>query len=159
MRVFGRLDPNYLEGGLMKLSEISDVRLQTKGVMFKYLLFEIEQSGEKKKLVRGVNYQPYHNDVDDQIVQWVREELREGSFFEKGGDFRIEGGGTITLNPYSETLAVFGASVVYGEEENREDVAKMFERAFPDHEVSWSDADSQSKKETSPASKAEPEET
>ncbi len=132
----------------MKLGEIPDVRLQTKGVMFQYLLFEIEQAGQSKTIVRGVNYQPYRDDADEQLVEWVREELQEGNSLDQDGGLKIEGGGTITLNPYYETLTLFGASQEYGEEKNRADVARMFEQAFPDHEVSWSTAEPESEPST-----------
>ena len=131
----------------MKLEEIPDVRLQTKGVMFQYLLFKVIRAGKSKSIVRGVNYQLYQNNAAEQLIKWVREELEEESLLDQGG-LNIEGGGTLTLNPYYETLTLFGSSQMYGEEKNRADVAKMFEQSFPDHEVSWSPAEPEPKPST-----------
>ena len=136
----------------MKLEEIPDVRLQTKGVMFQYLLFKVIRAGKSKSIVRGVNYQLYQNNAAEQLIKWVREELEEESLLDQGG-LNIEGGGTLTLNPYYETLTLFGSSQTYGEEKNRADVAKMFEQSFPDHEVSWSPAEPEPKPSTPKKSK------
>ena len=136
----------------MKLEEIPDVRLQTKGVMFQYLLFKVIRAGKSKSIVRGVNYQLYQNNAAEQLIKWVREELEEESLLDQGG-LNIEGGGTLTLNPYYETLTLFGSSQMYGEEKNRADVAKMFEQSFPDHEVSWSPAEPEPKPSTPKKSK------
>jgi hypothetical protein len=137
----------------MKLEEIPDVRLQTKGVMFQYLIFKIVSAGKSKTIVRGVNYQLYYDNADEKLMKWVRKELEEDSLLDQGGGVKIEGGGTLTLNPYYETLTLFGSSQTYGEETNRADVAKMFEQSFPDHEVSWSPAEPEPKPSTPKNSK------
>ena len=121
----------------MELSEIPEVWLRTEGVMFKYLYFEAQQSGQIKGLVRALNYAPYVHDIEEQIVLWLREELVTTTFLTAGGILNILGGGTMTLNRYYETIALFGASESHGVEKDREAVARLIEGAFPDYEVTW----------------------
>ena len=121
----------------MELLESPEVRLQTEGVMFKYLYFEAQQSGQTKGFVRALNYAPYVSDLEEQIVLWLREELEATNFFIAEGVLKTLGGGTMTLNRYYETITLFGASESHGAEENREAVARSIEGAFPDHEVTW----------------------
>ena len=121
----------------MELSEIAGVRLEEGGVMIKYLLFQLEQEGQSRAIVRGVNYQSYREGLEEQIVQAAEQELRDSSFLDQGGGFEVAGGGSITLNPYYETITLFGASQSYGVEGNREAVAQMLEAAYPEHKVSW----------------------
>ncbi len=121
----------------MSLAEIADVRLEGGGVMFQYLLLQLEWEAEKRTIVRGLNYQPYVAKIEEQIVESAREELGENGFFEKGGDLQIEGGGSVAFNLYYENITLFGSNPTYGVEENREAVAKMIENAYPEHEVSW----------------------
>ncbi len=121
----------------MSLSEIADIRLDGGGVMFQYLLLQLERDAEKRTIVRGLNYQPYAGKVEEQIVKSVREELGENGFFENGGDLQIGGGGSVAFNLYYEHITLFGSNSTYGMEENREAVAKMIEKAYPEHKVSW----------------------
>ncbi len=121
----------------MSLAEIADVRLEGGGVMFQYLLLQLEWAAEKRTIVRGLNYQPYAGKIEEQIVKSAREELGENGFFEKGGDLQIGGGGSVAFNLYYENITLFGSNPTYGMEENREAVAKMIEKAYPEHEVSW----------------------
>lgn len=130
----------------MDLSEISEVRLQTQGIMFKYLYFEAHQSGQTKKFVRGLNYVPYETDLEKQIVMWLTEELEATNFFNVQGVLKIQGGGTLALNPYYETITLFGASKFHGVEENRGLVAQSIETAFPDHTVTWFDLEIEEQK-------------
>ncbi len=126
----------------MELSEIASVRLEEGGVMYKYLLIQLEQDGQTKAVVRGLNYQSYRKDLEEQIVRTAEQELRDSRFLDQGGSFEVTGGGSITLNPYCQTMTLFGASQIYGAEGNREPVAKMVEAAYPAHEVSWFSPDS-----------------
>ena len=121
----------------MALSEIADVRLEGGGVMFQYLLLQLERAAEKRSIVRGLNYKPYAGKIEEQIVKSAREELGENGFFENGGDLQIGGGGSLAFNLYYEKITLFGSNPTYGMEENREAVAKMIEKAYPEHEVSW----------------------
>jgi len=70
----------------MSLAEIADVRLEGGGVMFQYLLLQLEWDAERRTIVRGLNYQPYVDKIEEQIVESAREELGENGFFEMGGD-------------------------------------------------------------------------
>ncbi len=94
-------------------------------------------AAEKRTIVRGLNYQPYAGKIEEQIVKSAREELGENGFFENGGDLQIGGGGSVAFNLYYENITLFGSNPTYGMEENREAVAKMIEKAYPEHEVSW----------------------
>ncbi len=105
--------------------------------MFQYLLLQLERAAEKRTIVRGLNYQPYVGTIEEQIVESAREELGENGFFENGGDLQIGGGGSVAFNLYYEQITLFGSNPTYGMEENREAVAKMIEKAYPEHEVSW----------------------
>ena len=120
----------------MRLPEIPEVRLEDSGgVTFSYLVFQLELGGEKKSVVRGLNYQPSERAVEERIIGWAKDELEECGFFESGGDFLVEGGGSLTINPYDETVVLFGSNKAYGSERDREEVARRFERSFPNHEV------------------------
>ena len=121
----------------MSLAEIADVRLEGGGVMFQYLLLQLEWDAERRTIVRGLNYQPYVGKIEEQIVESAREELGENGFFEKGGDLQIGGGGSVAFNLYYENITLFGSNPTYGMEEDRDAVAKMIESAYPEHEVSW----------------------
>jgi hypothetical protein len=121
----------------MSFSDVADVRLEGGGVMFQYLLLQLERAAEKRTIVRGLNYQPYAGKIEEQIVKSAREELGENGFFEDGGDLQIAGGGSVAFNLYYENITLFGSNPTYGMEENREAVAKMIEKAYPEHEVSW----------------------
>jgi hypothetical protein len=121
----------------MSFPDIADVRLEGGGVMFQYLLLQLERAAEKRTIVRGLNYQPYAGKIEEQIVKSAREELGENGFFENGGDLQIAGGGSAAVNLYYEHITLFGSNPTYGMEENREAVAKMIETAYPEHKVSW----------------------
>ncbi len=105
--------------------------------MFQYLLLQLEWDAERRTIVRGLNYQPYAGKIEEQIVKSAREELGENGFFENGGDLQIAGGGSVAFNLYYEHITLFGSNPTYGMEENREAVAKMIEKAYPEHKVSW----------------------
>ncbi len=121
----------------MSLAEIADVRLEGGGVMFQYLLLQLEWAAEKRTIVRGLNYQPYVGNIEEQIVKSAREELGENDFFENGGDLQVGGGGSVAFNLYYENITLFGSNPTYGVEEDRDAVAKMIQKAYPAHEVSW----------------------
>ena len=145
------------EGELMELSEIASVRLEEGGVMIKYLLFQLDREGQAKAIVRGVNYQSYREGLEEQIVQAAEQELRDSSFLDQGGGFEVAGGGSITLNPYYETITLFGASRSYGVEQDREAVAKMLEVAYPEHKVSWFSPDEPKSEDAEPEEKSSEE--
>ena len=121
----------------MEFAEIDNVQLEEGGVMFRYLLIQIERNGQTKDIVRGVNYQSYREGLEEKIVQAVERELRDRDFIEGGGVIKVDGGGSIALNPYQETVILFGSSQGYGVEQDRECVAKMLGVAYPEHTVSW----------------------
>ena len=126
--------------------------------MFKYLLIQLERQGQTKAVVRGLNYQSYRDGLEEQIVQTAKQELRDSSFLDQGGSFEVTGGGSITLNPYCQTLTLFGASERYGAEGNREPVAQMLEAAYPEHKVSWFSPDAPQSEDSEPAEES-PEES
>ncbi len=119
----------------MELSEICAVELKDKGVTFKYLILTLEMKGEKKGILRGLNYQPYDSRANERIIGWTKEELEESGFFENGGDFTVDGGGSLTRNPYQQTITLFGANKIYGPEPDRQTAAQMVQEAFPAHQV------------------------
>ena len=43
----------------------------------------------------------------------------------------------MAYNPYYQTIKLFGTSLNYGAEEDREASAKLLECAYPECEVSW----------------------
>lgn len=116
---------------------VPDVQLEGEGVMFRYLLFDLEQGGVSKTILRGVNYQSYNTGLEQEIIRTTREELRTRAFFEGGGELNVKGGASVAYNPYYETITLFGTSSNYGAEEDREASAKLLERAYPECEVSW----------------------
>lgn len=122
----------------MGLSEIPSVRLEDSGgVTFKYLVLVLQLDGQKISIVRGMNYQPYHPDFEEKIIGWTKQELDDVGFFDRGGDFVVKGGGSLTLNPYDETISIFGSNGPYGPEKNREAVAELVQSAFPTYKVFW----------------------
>lgn len=122
----------------MELSNIQDVRLQEGGgVTFKYLALTLELQGEKKCILRALNYTPYREGMEEEIIAWTKEELDELGFFRAGGDFVVLGGGTLTVNPYDETICLYGSNKPYGPERDRQAVALTVQSAFPNHKVSW----------------------
>ena len=125
----------------MGFLEIPEFRLRSEGVMFKYLVFEARQSNQLKRIVRALNYAPYVGDIEEQLFSWIREELEVFDFFVTGGTLDARGGGTFALNPYYETVTLFGTSETYGVESNRETVTKILKRAFPEYEVTWFEAE------------------
>ena len=120
----------------MSLREIPDVSLQGNGVTFKYLIFQLHKGAESKTILRGLNYLPYRTQMDEAIIRHTNRELEKRGLFERGGEFSVEGGGTLTLNRYYDTVALYGANSVYGEEENRAASAEKIWQAFPGYEVS-----------------------
>ena len=133
----------------MELSEIQDVRLEEGGgVTFRYLVLNLQLRGEKKLALRALNYLPSRKGMEEQIIAWTKEELDEVRFFASGGDFVISGGGSLTLNPYDETICLFGSNKPYGSENDRESLARLVEAAFPDYKVSWFPTEEPASKET-----------
>jgi hypothetical protein len=133
---------------MRKLSEIPDVRLDTQGVMYKYLILKLESAGEAKEIVRGLT----STEDEARAVRWVEEELDEAGIGEDARRIEILGGGSLSLNPYSETVTVFGASPKYGEESDRAAVAHLVEKAFEEYTVSWYPADTSSEAKVSASS-------
>ena len=126
--------------------------------MFKYLLIQLEREGQTKAIVRGLNYQSYRGDLEEQIVQTAEQDLRDSSFLDQGGAFEVDGGGSITRNPYYETITLFGSSQRYGAEGNREAVARILEAAYPEHKVSWFSPDAPKSEDSKPEEES-PEES
>lgn len=129
---------------MVELSEIPTVRFGTDGVMFNYLVLELEWEGKKKGLVRGLNFTPYAGSPDDQVLRWVEGELKAAGIDESSRRLEVKGGGSISRNPYDETVTLFGASRRFGAEPDRKAVAKLLEAAFEGHEISWYDVESTS---------------
>ncbi|MFQ5739676.1 MAG: hypothetical protein ACE5JX_11755 [Acidobacteriota bacterium] len=121
----------------MRLAEIPDVCLEESGVTLKYLVLRVASNGEEKILVRGLNYRPYDPGLEKRIVERTFDELDEAGFDEENDILEVGGGGALSRNPYDQTISLFGADPVYQQEADREATAKLVERAFPDHEVSW----------------------
>lgn len=116
---------------------VPDVQLEGEGVMFRYLLFDLERAGVSKTILRGVNYQSYNADLEQEIIRTTREELQGHAFFEGGGQLNVKGGASVAYNPYYQTIKLFGTSSNYGAEEDRKASAKLLECAYPECEVSW----------------------
>ncbi len=129
----------------MELTEIQSVQLMDSGVVFRYLVFSLELKGQQQRIVRALNYQPEESGVEERIIAQTKVGLDGVGFFDAGGEFGIEGGGSLASNPYYRTMTFFGADSVYGAEKNREGIAKMAESELGDHEVSWSDPDADPK--------------
>lgn len=126
----------------MELSQIPEVRLQEGGgVTFRYLVLNLELRGGKKSVLRGLNDHPYRGGMEEQILAWTKEELEELGFFTAGGDFVVAGGGSLTLNPYDETICLFGSNQPYGPEKDRQAAAGLVQAALPNHRVSFYDPD------------------
>lgn len=107
------------------------------GVHFRYLVFQLQVEDQSKLLVRALNFQPYRDELEQQIINWTWQGLEESGFNESGAELSVSGGGTLNINPYYETVTLFGESPEYGSEEERETVAGLVRQAFSDHEVSW----------------------
>jgi len=121
----------------MGVAEIPELSLFGEGVTFQYLAISLKRGEEQEGILRGLNYTPYSGDAKEGIVSRLQTELEDLDFFDQGGEFSIAGGGSIAMNPYNETIVLFGQSQSCGAEENREASAKALERAFPDHSVEW----------------------
>ncbi len=121
----------------MNLAEIPEVRLLDRGVSFKYLILNLKQAASEKTLVRAINYRPYSPDLDQQIINRTWDELAEHGGEEGKLEVSVIGGGTLSLNPYYETITLFGENGETGSEENRPETARLLEQAFPESEVSW----------------------
>jgi hypothetical protein len=126
----------------MELSAIPRVRFEEGGgVTFRYLVLILKLRGERKSALRALTYLPSRKGMERQILAWTKGELDTAGFFANGGEFVVDGGGSLTHNPYDETICLFGANPAYGPENNRESVAQLVEAAFPGHKVSWFLAD------------------
>ncbi len=129
----------------MELSQVQGLQLMDGGVVFRYLVFSLELKGQQQRIVRALNYQPEESGVEERIIAQTKAGLDEAGFFDAGGEFGIEGGGSLARNPYYRTLSFFGADTVYGAEKDREGIARMVKTELEDHEVSWFDPDADPK--------------
>ena len=120
----------------MSLTEIPDALLHGDGVTFRYLIFQLHRGEERKTVLRAVNYLPYHSHFDETIIRLTKEELEGQGFFDRNGDFSVEGGGTLSLNRYYDTITLYGADPAYGAEQDRSGAAEMLRQVFPDYEIS-----------------------
>ena len=64
------------------------------------------------------------------IINWAWQGLEDTGVDESGATLPVDGGGSLAINPYYETVTLFGASSEYGPEEERETVARLFQDAF-----------------------------
>ena len=136
------------------LSNIPAVNVERGGVHFRYLVFQLqckfvaklwprfqylspEQSDETRLLVRALNFRPYRDELEQQIINWTWQGLEEFGFDESGAQLSVGGGGTLNINPYYGTVTLFGESPEYGPEEERETVARLVQERFSGHEISW----------------------
>ncbi len=119
------------------LSDIVAVDVEPAGVHFRYLVFQLQVDSQSKLLVRALNFRPYRDELEQQIINWTWQGLEASGFTESGVQLSVGGGGTLNINPYYETVTLFGESPEYGAEEERETVAGLMQEAFSDHEVSW----------------------
>ena len=121
----------------MSLDDIPAVRLLNLGVSFRYLVFRLTSGQKETLLVRGLNSRPYETGIEQRIINQTREELAEFGFQEDHDELATNGGGTARLNPYNESITLFGASPERDPEENRDEVHELFQQAFPQHSVDW----------------------
>ncbi len=119
------------------LSKIPRLEVEDGGVHFRYLVFRLTVEDQEGVLVRALNFQPYREELDQSIINWAWQSLEDTGLDESGATLQVGGGGSLAINPYYETVTLFGASSEYGPEEERETVARLFQDAFPDYEVSW----------------------
>ena len=119
------------------LSKIPRLEVEEGGVHFRYLVFRLTVEDQEGVLVRALNFQPYREELDQSIINWAWQSLEDTGLDESGATLQVSGGGSLAINPYYETVTLFGASSEYGPEEERETVARLFQDAFPDYEVSW----------------------
>lgn len=121
----------------MQLLEIPEVELAGGGVMFQYLILELTNGEQTKTLLRGMNFQTYVDRIPERILESTREEIKGAGFEGSAENLTVDGGGTITLNPYTQEIVLFGASPEHGPEKNRSAAAAMLERAYPDHKINF----------------------
>ena len=121
----------------MALEEIRDVELLGDGVVFQYLVFSLQLEGATKRIARGSNYISSGVDSEEALIRWTRQDLEDAGFLDAGGEFTVQGGGSLARNPYYGTLTLFGKNTAYGADPDRESLAQTFKAEFPDYEVSW----------------------
>jgi hypothetical protein len=119
------------------LSEIPRLEVESAGVHFRYLVFRLAVQDQEEVLVRALNFRPYREELDRRIINWAWQSLEDTGLDESQATLQVGGGGSLAINPYYETVTLFGESPEYGPEEERETVARLFQEAFPEHEVSW----------------------
>ena len=119
------------------LSRIPPLEVENSGVHFRYLVFRLTVGDQEKVLVRGLNFRPYREELDQRIINWTWQSLEGTGLDESQATLHVGGGGSLAVNPYYATVTLFGASPEYGPEKDREIVARLFEDEFPDCEVSW----------------------
>ncbi len=120
----------------MELAQLPAFRTDEQGVTFRYLVFQLTSGGQERTLVRGLNYLPYDSQLTQRIVNWTLDELEKAGFDPATGELMVEGGGTLTLNPYYETATLFGENPEYGEESDRGAVEALVKKAYAELEVS-----------------------
>ena len=121
----------------MDLKEIRDIELLGDGVVFQYLVFSLHLAGATKKIARATNYISSGVDNEEALIRWTRQDLDDAGFLEAGGEFTVQGGGSLARNPYYGTLTLFGKNTAYGADSDRESLAQAFKAEFPEYEVSW----------------------
>ncbi len=119
------------------LSKIPRLEVEDGGVHFRYLVFQLTVENQEGVLVRALGFRPYREELDQRIINWAWQGLEDTGLDESGATLQVAGGGSLAINPYYETVTLFGTSSEYGPEEERETVARLFQDAFPDYEVSW----------------------
>ncbi len=115
----------------MDLKTIPTFHFEEEGVSFKYLVFRLKTDDQEESVVRGVNFRPYEHRASERILQGLREELRSLGFGENTVQLDVDGGGSVSVNPYDETVVVFGEAPEHGAESDREWVAERLGQAFP----------------------------
>ena len=121
----------------MHLASIPNVAIEESGVHFRYLVLKLRASEEVKTLVRALNFRPYRDHLEQRIINWTWDGLEEAGLNEESASLSVAGGGSLSINPYYETVTVFGQNPAHGIEENREEIAQLLKEAFPSHELSW----------------------
>ena len=119
------------------LSNITAIILEPGGVHFRYLVLQVQIEDQSKLLVRALNFRPYRDKLEQKIVNWTWKDLEERGFKESETQLTVGGGGTLNINPYYETVTLFGESPQYGPEPERKTVAQLFQKVFSEHEISW----------------------
>ncbi len=119
----------------MRLESVPACRMEESGVSFKYLVFRLKSGEAEKQVLRGVNFQPYEADANRRIERQLRAELERLGFDPRANGLSVLGGGTISVNPYYETVTVFGENPEHGAEPDRSATLALLSGAFAGYEV------------------------